>query len=167
VLYFGPGTKISWFYFYASIDRLTDAKYQRAIAGLVHAMKGPWLLDMREHNFKEVDSVSRAIHTNSSQLRLNSLSLKNDESANLKRTLQHNRYVHWTNSAVSYSESHKNYAKHCNCLWFLLHLPEPIEFPNVCRPTGCFAVAASRFKKYTLDVRPCWSPCTSANCLMY
>jgi hypothetical protein len=81
-------------HFYAFIDRLTDAKYQRAIAGLIHAQKRPWALDMREHDFKEVAAVHRAIYANMSQLRsLNSLSLRNDQSTDLRFSLQRDRYA--------------------------------------------------------------------------
>ncbi len=35
--------------------RLTDAKYQFAVAGLIQAMATPWNLDLRGHSFDEGD----------------------------------------------------------------------------------------------------------------
>ena len=73
---------------------MTDAKYQRAIAGLIHAMKGPWDLDMRDNDFTEADTVYRAVCANATKLRsLNLLTLKNDESTNLRDSLQRNMYL--------------------------------------------------------------------------
>ena len=58
-------------------------------------MKGPWDLDMRDNDFTEADTVHRAVCANATKLRSlnNLLTLKNDESKNLRDSLQRNMYL--------------------------------------------------------------------------
>ena len=73
-------------------------------------MKGQWDLDMRDNDFKEADTVYRAVFKNATKLRsLNLLTFKNDESTNLGHSLQRNRYL-------------------LNCAWFPSHSLEAANY---------------------------------------
>ncbi len=82
------------------ICRLTDSKYQFAIAGLIQAAtKDQWALEMRENNFAQdfVASVMLKSITGSTSLQnLNKLSLSPDirpDLGNLRSCLQRDRLV--------------------------------------------------------------------------
>jgi hypothetical protein len=67
---------------------LIYVKYQRAVAGLVFAMTRRWHLDLRGHEFDEIDAIYRAVLGSTSLLSLNKLTVRNDESSNLASSVQ-------------------------------------------------------------------------------
>ena len=73
------------------VSRLVSDKYQRAVSGLVMARTALWSLDIREHEFKDTEALHRALCETSSLVSLNSLSLENNENANISQTLQRDR----------------------------------------------------------------------------
>ncbi len=73
------------------VGRLVSKKYERAIAGLVMAMRTEWSLDVREHEFEETAALRRAISESSCLVSLNSLSLKNNADLNLSAALERDR----------------------------------------------------------------------------
>jgi hypothetical protein len=70
---------------------LTYGKYQRAVAGLVFAMTSPWHLDLRGHEFDEIDAICRAVLWSTSLESLNKLTVHDDESSNLSSSVQRDR----------------------------------------------------------------------------
>jgi hypothetical protein len=70
---------------------LVSAKYQRAIAGLVMAKGTKWSLDIREHEFDDTEALRRALYSSTCLESLNNLSLMNEATANINKSLQRDR----------------------------------------------------------------------------
>ena len=70
--------------------RLTDAKYQCAVAGLIQSMVKPWSLDIRGHNFDE-GNLQSSLRGSSSLQSLNALTLSENSGQNLSRALRRDR----------------------------------------------------------------------------
>ena len=70
--------------------RLTDAKYQFAVDGLIQAMTRPWNLDIRGHNF-DAGALQSSIRGSSSLQSLNALTLSSSSWRNLSKALHRDR----------------------------------------------------------------------------
>ncbi len=76
--------------------RLTSPKYQHAIAGLVMARSTRWSLDIREHEFDDTEALGRALCGSTCLVSLNSLTLKDNSTENINRSLQRDRFCFYS-----------------------------------------------------------------------
>ena len=75
-------------------SRLEDAKYERAVCGLIEADWGSndkWRLDVRGHEYSKDLLVQTLLKRGSSLISLNGLTLMNNPSDNLRQSLKHDR----------------------------------------------------------------------------